>query len=171
MIEVFKPTEPSIEARKTIISHSNSRIGDIYFELSIKEGSIKNSWPLCPGMKIPKVSKDSYLFRFDDPNSSYAILDKFIKEKLEEVQDQMIQNITEKLNFVKSLGNCDVQTLQEKFGLTQVEANRWLKCFAIIERSTYSTEVLKYNFGYTLEEIRDLRWRALEVDFNSLKEE
>lgn len=169
MVEVFKPAEPSIEVRKAILSNVRKRNSNNCFIVSMLDGSLKQSLYLSDGSYPSGVPKDCYVIETNyNPFISYQELDKIIQFDIDRVSGIIHDNIADKIGFIatlEGLDGCTVKDLVETFNITQNTANKWLKCFELVKRSVLSNKVLIEEHDYTLDGIRDLRWRAFEVSF------
>lgn len=159
-LNVFKAVTSSIEARKVLMKAARAPNTDNVFFISIFDGSVKSSVYLTEGSFVSNPPRNTYQVSLVRNHFlSYKELDKIINEALCIANMEIEEDIRNKLALAKSYTSTD--QIMEELGYSEIKALEVKEGLDMVERSTLSDSVLKYNFGYTEDEIRELRKDAI----------
>ena len=159
-MHVFKAVEPSIEAKKAMMKAARTPNADNVFFISIFDGSIVTSLWCDKNSYVSNPPRDSYQVSVVRNHFlSYKELDEIIQDALCISNMEIEEDIKNKLALAKYY--TFVVQIMEELDCSESQALEIKEGLDMVERSTYSNEILKYNFGYSEDGIRELRKDAV----------
>jgi len=163
-MNTWKVANPTEETKKELMAATRGLRGsdNLYF-ISYIDGEIKSSIWLSKDSFVSNPPKDTYQFSIKfDKFYSYTQLEEDLTESIIIAQSQIDYEMEGKTSFAKEVQEYSIDALMDyPYQCSESKALRWKEASDMIVLSSYSDDVLKCNFGYSEERIKELRLNAL----------